>query len=135
MSLSTYEKEMLALVLAVTKWAHYLVGRHFIVRTDHKSLKFFLEQRLNTPSQHTWLTKLLGYDFEICYKQGKEKMAVDALSRIQNLQLLSISAIPHENELMSMIQESWKADPKLQQLIQEMEAEPHSHLPYPWYQQ
>ncbi|XP_073109864.1 uncharacterized protein [Elaeis guineensis] len=93
LSLSTYEKEMLALVLAVARWAHYLVKRYFIVRTDHKSLKFLLEQRLNTPSQHIWLTKLLGYDFDKCYKREKENAAADALSKIQNSQLLSISAV------------------------------------------
>ena len=39
-----YEKEMLAILHALKKWRTYLMGRHFKVKTDHDSLKHFLEQ-------------------------------------------------------------------------------------------
>jgi len=49
---SAYEKEMLGILLAVKKWRQYLLGREFIIRTDHKLLKYLLEHRLYTEAQH-----------------------------------------------------------------------------------
>lgn len=79
MTLSTYEKELLAIVLAIEKWRPYLLGRHFIVRTDHNSLRNMVSQRLSMPTQQRWLAKLLGYDFAIEYKRGTENSAADSL--------------------------------------------------------
>ena len=76
-----YEKEMLAILHALKQWRPYLIGRHFKVKTDHDSLKYFLEQILSSEEQQKWVTKMLGYDFEIIYKKGKQNMVADALSR------------------------------------------------------
>ena len=40
-----YDKEMLAIMHALAKFRQYLVGNRFRVRTDHNSLRFFLEQK------------------------------------------------------------------------------------------
>lgn len=79
--LSTYEKELLALVTAVQKWRPYFLGHSFIIRTDHKALKFLLDQQVGTVAQQRWLSKLLGYDFVIEFKKGSENFVADALSR------------------------------------------------------
>ena len=72
---------MMAILHVVKQWRPYLMGRHFKVKTDHDSLKYFLEQRLSSEEQQKWVTKMLGYDFEIIYKKGKENVVADALSR------------------------------------------------------
>ena len=71
----------MAIIHALKKWWPYLMGRHFKVKTDHYSLKIFLEQRLSSKEQQKWVTKMLGYDFEKIYKKGKLNVVVDALSR------------------------------------------------------
>ncbi|KAL8170956.1 hypothetical protein V2J09_022760 [Rumex salicifolius] len=70
----------MAVVHAVQAWSSYLTHCPFIIRTDQKSLKYLLERKISTPFQHMWLSKLMGYSYEIHYKQGKENVAVDALS-------------------------------------------------------
>lgn len=83
-SASAYEREMFAVTAAVKKWRHYLLGRHFRIFTDHRSLKELLTQTIQTPTQHKWLTKLLGFDYEIVYTPGSTNVVADALSRVDS---------------------------------------------------
>jgi hypothetical protein len=69
LKLAAYERELIGLVQAVRRWRPYLWGRNFIVRTDHYSLKYLLDQRLSTVPQHQWVSKLFGFDFAVEYRQ------------------------------------------------------------------
>ena len=42
-SWSTYAKEMLAIIEAIRMWRPYILGQKFIIKTDQRSLKYFLE--------------------------------------------------------------------------------------------
>ncbi|KAF2325168.1 hypothetical protein GH714_024808 [Hevea brasiliensis] len=57
-----YEKELMALVLAIRHWRPYLLGQKFIVKTEQRSLKHILEQHIITPAQQCWVSKLLGFN-------------------------------------------------------------------------
>ncbi|KAL3534339.1 hypothetical protein ACH5RR_002800 [Cinchona calisaya] len=65
----------------MSKWRHYLEGHHFIIKIDHQSLKYLLEQEIATPMQQKWLTKLLEHNYEIQYKVGKQNVVADILSK------------------------------------------------------
>ena len=41
----------MAVVLAVKKWRHYLLGKKFLIRIDQRNLKFLNEQRLMSEEQ------------------------------------------------------------------------------------
>jgi len=79
--LSTYEKEYLAILLAVEQWHSYLQLAEFTIFTDQRSLVHLTDQRLNTPWQQRVFTKLLGLQYKIVYKQGADNRVADALSR------------------------------------------------------
>ncbi|GKD20293.1 putative mitochondrial protein [Tanacetum coccineum] len=60
--MSTYEKEFLAVILALERWRGYLLDKHFKIKTNHFNLKYLLDQRITTPTQMKWLPKLMGFD-------------------------------------------------------------------------
>lgn len=55
---SVYMREMCAITEAVKKWRQYLIGQHFHIFTDQKSLKNLLVQTIQTPEQQKWAVKL-----------------------------------------------------------------------------
>ena len=94
---------MLEILHGLKQWHPYLMGRHFKVKTNHDNLKYFLEKRLSSEEQQKCVTNMLGYDFEIIYKNGKKNVVADALSRKYEDVEAFIYAI-------SIIQLDWKAE-------------------------
>lgn len=91
---STYEKEALAILEALKKWNHYFASTSLIIKTYQQSLKYIQEQKLVEGIQHKLLIKLLGYNYIVEYKKGKENKAADTLSRAPHAQqLLTISSV------------------------------------------
>ena len=123
----------MVVVLAVEKWRPYLLGRHFIIKTDHFSLKYLLEQKFTTVFQSKWLPKLMGYDYEILYRQDKENVVADGLSRLCGAQLLALALSTVISELLASIKESCSQDPSIQQLIQSLFTG-QQHPKYVWQQ-
>jgi len=77
----THDLELAAIVFALKSWRHYLYGSQFQVFSDHKSLKYLLDQKELNMRQRRWMEYLKDYDFELLYHSGKANVVVDALSR------------------------------------------------------
>jgi hypothetical protein len=124
---SAYEKELMAVVLAIQHWRPYLIGRRFVVSTDQKSLKQLLQQRIVTAEQQNWAAKLLGFDFEIVYKPGTLNRGADALSRIhEGGELCYVtSCLQWKDE--SILREEFAQDPQLQKIVTDLFSDGNSH--------
>jgi hypothetical protein len=128
-----YEKEMMAILHTLKKWHPYLIGTHFKVKTDHDSIKYFLEQRLSSKEQQKCVTKILGYDFEIVYKKGKQNVVADALSRkYEDVEafLCAISII--QPDWIIEAREEWKNDEKVWTLIQRLQQDSSELHTFTW---
>lgn len=132
--LSIYEKELLAVVFAVQKWRHYLITRHFVIKTDQNSLKYLLEQRFNTPIQQQWLPELLEFDYEIQYRQGKDNVAADALSRVEGAEVLHTAMSVLDCDLSKEIQEGYNQDRAVLEIIEKLKKDPKSKKHFSWVQ-
>ena len=97
--MSIYEKEFLALIMGVERWRPYLQRQEFVIKTDHKSLAYLNEQNLHSEMQRKAMTRLMGLQFRVVYRKGKENLAADALSRMGHL--LALQAV-------SQVQPCWR---------------------------
>ena len=63
--------ECLAIVVALKKWRHYVMGKHLPVYTDHAGLQHLLRQPHLNLRQVRWLSMLADYDVSVVYKPGR----------------------------------------------------------------
>jgi hypothetical protein len=78
----TTRKELLALVTFVRQYRHYLLGRQFLVRTDHSSLAWLMSFKNPEGQLARWLEELAQYNMSVMHRKGSEHANADALSRI-----------------------------------------------------
>ena len=76
----TTMRELLALVVFIKHFHHYLWGRKFILRTDHASLKWLVNFREPEGMLARWLSVLSSYEFETQHRKGALHSNADGLS-------------------------------------------------------
>jgi hypothetical protein len=80
----TTELEALAVVFAVKKFSHYIIGIRTIVETDHSALvqMFTKKSACGNARVNKWAMDIAStYDLEFRHKAGKSNASADALSR------------------------------------------------------
>ena len=98
---STFDRELLAVYLAIRHFRHFVEGRSFFVVTDHKPLTFALTNpsKQHSPRQIRHLDFVSQFTTDIRFLQGSSNLAADALSRVEvdalHTPLHSISSIDY----------------------------------------
>ncbi len=82
---NTTHIEALAMVFALHKFRHYLLGNKFVFYVDHMALVYLANKPQVSRRITTWLLLFLEYDFTIVYKPSKVHVIVDALSRLSDI--------------------------------------------------
>jgi hypothetical protein len=92
-----------------------------------------MEQRISSQEQQKWVTKLIGYDYEIIYKKGKDNVRVDALSWKYEDEgsLFSHSFIVPD--WLQAVRQEWLQDPKSSHLIQQLQTKTLAPPGYSWF--
>lgn len=122
---STYDKEAMTILEALKKWKHYFASTSLIIRTDQQSLRYIQDQRLVEGIQHKLLIKLLGYNYSIEYKKGKDNKAADALSRMPNQSnVMAISVV--QPMWVEEVHKTYAQDDYCLQLVAKLSLAPNS---------
>lgn len=117
--LSIYEKEFMAIMMAVDRWRPYLLRGPFVIKTDHKFLCHLDTHVLDSEMQKKAMTKLIGLQYHFQYKKGVDNKSADALSRVgQFFACSSVSLVqpPWIKEIVN----SYAVDMQAQKLLQEL---------------
>ena len=77
----TTRKELLAVVIAVTHFHHYLIGQQFTVRTDHGSLQWLMRFKNCEGQIARWIETLSAYTFTVVHRAGRVHNNADSMSR------------------------------------------------------
>lgn len=76
------DKELLAVRYFIEYYKQYLLGREFIVRTDHQALVWLFSLKEPKRRIARWIEILSQYNFSIQYRPGKKHGNADSLSQM-----------------------------------------------------
>ena len=89
----THDLELAVVVFVLKIWRHYLFGERCTIFTDHKSLKYLMDQKELNLRQRRWLELIKDYDCVIDYHPSKANVVADAFSRKSSSSLACMRAV------------------------------------------
>jgi hypothetical protein len=84
-----------------------------VVETNQQSLKYLLRQKIGTPCQKKWLTKVLGYSFKDALSMRKgweEEVSLSLLSIYTSTWVSKVKEHYKEEDEMLALIDSWNSN-------------------------
>ena len=78
----TARRELLAIITFIQYFRYYLLGKQFLIRTDHSALRWIMTFKDPVDQMARWLEIMAQFDFKIEHRAGKKHSNADALSRV-----------------------------------------------------
>ena len=78
---SITRKELLAVIFGLKKFRPYLIGRRFVIRSDHAALQWLRQTPEPMAQAGRWLAVMEEFDFDVQHRAGSRHLNADALSR------------------------------------------------------
>jgi hypothetical protein len=119
----THDLELTAIVHALKMWRHYLLGRKFVLMTDHCGLRYFFDQPKLNARQARWMALLSKFDFEIKNIKGKDNRVADALSR--SMKIIHLAAVStYKIDVKNRVRNAQETDSFIQTVTLYLQQEP-----------
>jgi hypothetical protein len=103
---STVEKEAYAIHFALQKLDYYLHNSEFIIKTDHKPLKYLLESPMQNKKIQLWALSMAGYNCRVEYIAGTTNTCADLLSRLPSSSVAESSAVTIDDDVCLDVNEN-----------------------------
>ena len=102
---SQLEKEGLSIIFGVKKFHDYLLGRKFLILSDHKPLQHLFSATRPVPPLASariqrWALTLGAYDYSLVYKPGRDHGNADTLSHLPLPESTGTVPVPGELVLL-----------------------------------
>lgn len=120
---STFDRELLAIYLAVKHFRHFVEGRQFSIYTDHKPLCTAINSKSErSPRQLRHLDYIAQFTNDIQHIHGKHNVVSDCLSRFNEVSSFSLNDLPvtqnQDDELQHLIKNTPNSSKIQMKLVQ-----------------
>ena len=126
---SVIQRECLAVVYALKQFRHYLLGRHFIVLTDHAPLQWLSAQKMEGMLA-CWALVMQEFTFTIQYRRGKDNNNADSLSRQPQFLLDNAAAVSWSDR--DSLREGQQRDPVIAEIRTRLQTSSSCPTPSIW---